>query len=479
MSWRPIMIVVPIVGATIWFASRRESTPTDLTPQGFEPLESTTTIDLSVIDANRPTTRTEPERSEAVEGRAFESIVEHLVDLALDIHEAVEDDDQEVALELDAESRTVVQELRASVDHWDERALHAFTGLMAEDVSLEGISRRTVLATLVELGLRERWQEFTTHGRREASDAFVASMLAVVPDDQTNGVQLSRMLTDEPFVGSLHEVAILDLVDRAEHEPWLVPVAGGLLRTLWRNLESSGARSSRDLVGLAMLFLDDANQVRNAAALHHLIAAQDGRYAHIVIDRVLATRDQRLAAALAMTAARELPPERAMDVLERVIEVGDSGRYTAAFITLGERSTDVLRQRYEAKLGDLVAPHVRAELVTGAGFSQRGCVELAQLAFEQDPDLEVRTRALFVLAAQAEASLAESLLMRAIDDPSYVGGPAQIQAIVSAVKNLASAGGGAPNAVARLSARLEAHPHLSEPARRELRAIVARHVPPR
>ncbi|MCA8941174.1 MAG: hypothetical protein KDB80_01325 [Planctomycetes bacterium] len=427
----------------------------------------------------RTTLGSESAAPDTVTTRTFPEYVAELTELAVATANALEDGDRDRALELDKKSRDLVARLRATIEGWDEAALFAFAELLAEDVSMHGVTRRRVLTTLVELGLRERWSEVASQGRRARCDALVSTILELIPDDETAGRQLGiGMLTDQPFLGVAHEPAVLGLVDLSIAQPWLEDIATALLRTLWHNLNASGTRSSAELAGLALLFLDDANPVRHDAALHHLLVADGGRHARLVVERVVGARDVELAAALAMTAARELPVDHAIAVIEELVGVGDAYRFMGAFLTLGERDADVLRRAYEQKLGDLVAPDLRAELVTGAGFGATGALDLAQSAFESDPNGDVRARALLVLSAEAEPAAAERWLLRALDDPTFADRTSRLSTIVSGVRNLARQPDCA-NAVDRLRARLETHPWLSDTDRRALQGIVAAHVPNR
>lgn len=407
----------------------------------------------------------------------FGELVDEVVELAIRTHESIEDEDMEVARELDATTRDRVTALRREFHDAGELALFALTGLLSEDESLAGMARRRVLLTLIELGLHDRWQRFEVSGSRQSIDAFVAAILASIPQDEHLASELSALLDQRPFLGVAHEQAVLKLVQMAEAERFLSEPAERLLRTLWRNLESTGARRSASLASLALVFIDDANPSRQRVALEHLLSIENGRYEQFVVDRVMKLGDRKLAKAVGMAAAADLPPDRAIRVLEQLSDAGFHDRFTAAFMALGQRAPEAMATAYEQKLADGVAPHVRAELVTGAGFGGRGAVQLAQTAFAFDPDPEVRSRALFVLSADAAPEIAEQRLLEALDDERFCGEPSRLGVIVSALKNLASQG--AYNALHRIGMRLSSHPGLEAQARRDLEEILARYTPDR
>jgi len=404
----------------------------------------------------------------------FEEMVDGLVDLGIQTWEALEADDDPAARELDEQTRTEVTTLTRLVDASDEKALHALCGLLSEDTTLSGRVRRKVLLTIVEVGLRARWQQVDYGGSRASADRLVEAMLVSLPQDELLARELGlEILANEPFLGATHERCVLEIVERSTREEFLASVAEALLTTLWRNLERDGSRSSTELASLALLFAEDTNPSRRLAALRHLLTADSGRYEQFAVDLVVRSGDRDLAREIAMTGATELPPKRALRVLERLADI-ESTATTAAFLMLGQRDPDTLRNAYEQKLADRIAPHVRAELVTGAGF--RGdAVDVAQLAFTHDPDPEVRTRAMFVLSAQATPEVAERTLLEALDDPRFADREDRVGAVVAALRNIALAG--EVNAVDRIGRRMLVHPHLGDEDRRRVEELLARYTP--
>src|SRR5690606_25082774 len=132
-----------------------------------------------------------------------------------------------------------------------------------------------------------------------------------------------------------------------------VEIVAALLRTLWQNLERSGARTSDQLASLALLYLEDGNAARRIAAMRQLIL--DDRYRDLVVHEVVRTADAELAGQIAATAARELSPDDAMGVL-RTLQSVDGVSLLGPFVVLGSRDPGLLLDAYERTLADGVRP---------------------------------------------------------------------------------------------------------------------------
>ena len=177
-----------------------------------------------------------------------------------------------------------------------------------------------------------------------------------------------------------------------------------------------------------------------------------------------------------MAAATELPVKAALGVLSRLAPIGGAGMM-AAFMALGERDAAILRLAYDRRLAMDSEPLTRAELVSGAGF--KGTAEslaMARRAFDLDPSIEVRSRAMFVLTAQAASALGELTLMAALDDIEFSGDSMRLGQIALALENLAAAG--EVSAIDRVGQRLLAQRNLSASARSRLQVLLKRALPP-
>jgi hypothetical protein len=406
-------------------------------------------------------------------GADFDSLLEKLVELGTRLTSAVDQDNRELAERLSGESRTVLEELQQSIRDPEDKALHLMTGLDPATVDRSSRVRRRVLVLLVTRGLERRYREGRATGSQRRLDAFVLAMLPSLPLGEKLAQELgANLLVGSPYVGLLHEEAVLDLVAMSAEQLFLRGISAELLLTLWNNLHESGARSGSELASLALLFKDDANTSKRLAALTHLLTAQDGRYRDLTLDEICSRRERGMARDLGLAAARILDPRDALAVLQQLATVTTEGM-TSAFVTLGQRDPQVLRTTYESKLADNMEPGLRAELITGSGFSRTvDGVELAQLAFRADPDPAVRTRAMFVLTANARQNVGEEVLTSALDDAEYSGDPRRLGEIVVALENLASKG--ITNAVRSLGTRLMSRADLLPGDRERLAKLLSR-----
>jgi hypothetical protein len=408
----------------------------------------------------------------------FDELLAAMVRLVLAGHDAVTGGDDARAAALQREADSVWVRIHQSVANPEERALfvYAETAAAGSPVAhtLEEQVRRRVCVRLIAEGLERRYRAARASGDRGPIDRLVAALLTELHRDEPTARDLGELLVDRPYLGLRHEAAVLELVAAVTERPYLSELASALLRTLWRNLESTGARSTDELAGLALLFKDDANPSRRLAALQQLLVARDGRYRELVLQDILREQNTALAREAAMAAALELEPAAALAVLERLAPLGRQ-QLMAAFMTVGARDAALLQEAYRQQLAQNTDPGLRAELVSGIGFERsRAAIELARLAFEQDPDVEVRTRALLALSARGGAALGEQVLMAALDDPRF-DEPVRLSALVSALGNLAAQGD--VNAVDRVGHRLLARAKLLSQDRERLEELLRRVLP--
>src|SRR5690606_30317145 len=185
-----------------------------------------------------------------------------------------------------------------------------------------------------------------------------------------------------------------------------------------------------------------------------------GRYRRAVVQQVCESGDAELAALLGSSAANQLPPAEALPVLEELIDVGRD-RMTGAFLLVGAREPAALTDCYAQHIADASEPHLRAELITGLAMlpGPEG-YEIARVAFDSDPDEEVRRRALFLLSGHPDVTVAEQTLHAVLDDPVRGNDPEWLGSVVLALRNLTGSAG--VHALGRVGARLRRHPRLDE-----------------
>lgn len=401
----------------------------------------------------------------------FDAAVDELVTLGMEIHRALERDDEDAAFAANRIAESTV--LRTITAHRDAGTL-ALDRLVRHQTrtSIACGVRARVLERLLGDDLRAR------HARRSVPldgptlDALVAAMLAFVPATPELADALGgRLLTARPYLGHAHEAAVLELSDRTTELPFLLDVVPGLLRTLWQNIESMGGSPSSRLRGLALLFLEDPNPARRQAAAVRLLA--DPSHRGLAVEATIRAGDADLAAAVGRAAATELPATDALDVLSDIHDVGGEG-LIPAFVALGMRAPSAMVAAYEQRLADGVGTALRRSLLTAATATlDPAGLAVAELALHSDPDPEIRSRALFALAADPDVRRAEQVLHAALDDPAHRGDPSRAGQVALALRNLA--GPGAREARQRVADRLRLHPALGERDRRALEAWLTTH----
>ncbi|MGE3173759.1 MAG: hypothetical protein AB7O97_14130 [Planctomycetota bacterium] len=406
--------------------------------------------------------------------RTFDQYVDALVAAGQQVLELQDAGDRDGAMRRDREAQLLFDEMLVQIDDADRQALAALstTAPPAAAGRSDGDLRHRVL----ELALRVALQRRHARGDRDsrsAVDQLTAAILTLLPGSQRLAQDLGRgLLEGAPYLGATHEPQVLELLALSGEGRFDVDVARALLTTLWDNLRATGDRTSEQLTGLGLLLLDGGNTPERLAAGRLLLA--DDRYRLVVLEHLRRTRDERLARELAMAAAQQLPPTIALGVIAAAASVVDD--QTAPLLTLGMRAPATLRQEYERRLGDDVQPRLRALLVSGAGFTgTEDGLEVARMALAQDPDPDVRMRALFALTGRAGATDGEAAIGRALDDPRIRDDPARLAGVVLALENLAR--DGLINAVDRLAPRLRTCAMLSPASRDHLERIVAQTLP--
>jgi hypothetical protein len=387
-------------------------------------------------------------------------------------HEAGEFDAAQAS---DAAARATFTEMMERLPEAEAAALAALADVPppADARDAAGHLRRRVWNLALDAGLQRRHARAVESSSRAPLDTLVTAALTAMPAGDDLAAELAAgHLEGRPFLGSAHEEIVLELAALAGEGRFPTAVATALLTTLWRNLQASGERSSGELTNLALLLLDDPNTSKRASACRQLLG--DPRLRLLVLDQVRRSRDATLAREVAMAAAQDLPPADALEVLRTALPL--TGEFPAPFLVLGSRDAEPMQREYEQRLADGIDPRLREALVGGAGFggSPRG-IELARLAFDSDPDPDVRLRAVFVLTANAADALGERTIAAALDDPRIRDDPRRLHALVLALGNLERAG--AINAVDRLGQRLRACTGLTAVARDDLEQLLARALP--
>lgn len=425
--------------------------------------------------ATTPTSRAQrsPLASQKREHATYDELFARLVALGGEQRRRLAASELAAAQAVNERIRVLLGELFEVASDADGRAFSTFCTAACPPRTPDEEVTALACELLVSSGLARRHELVKRGGERAELDAFVGMILTAIAGDEARAPAMHAWLLDQPFLGAAHEAPVMELVRRAATEGWLAQIASGLLRTLWKNLEASGQRRPEEIAALALLAKDGENPSARLAALKTLLLAADGRFRALVEQEVLHKRDREVARELAAAAALDLPVREALDLLVRLSPLAPGGMI-GPFMTLGHRDPKLLVDSYERLLADDVAPQLRADLVTGAGFEGRGGSEIARTAFELDRDPGVRERAIFVLTAKGGPEVGEKVLMAALDDRTFSGDPVRLAGLVLALENLIP---GDPNVVDRVSRRILARSELSEADRRKVEELKGRALP--
>lgn len=164
-------------------------------------------------------------------------------------------------------------------------------------------------------------------------------MLRAMGRDARVAVALGPLLVDQPYLGWAHEAAVDDLVAAAARHRLPRRLIPELLFTLWRNEQSTGARSVAELAGMALAAREGAHESRRIAALQLLLVLPGAQYRDLVLDQVERARSRAAAGDLMLTGAKHLPRRQALAVLRR-LSVLCPEQLSTAVVRLEQRSPD-------------------------------------------------------------------------------------------------------------------------------------------
>ncbi|MGB3970114.1 MAG: hypothetical protein WBO45_25485, partial [Planctomycetota bacterium] len=416
----------------------------------------------------------------------FPQCIDELVRIGQRTAALAQQDDQSAAIASDQEARTQFSTLLDRFPDAGERSLAMLIELPAAkpaDASLAAVEprasgvdplshgRQIVLQLVLRAECERRDAAAEAAHDHSRIDALVQSVLDVMPGTTHTTEVGAFVLIKQRFLRARHEESVLGLVKLAATERFPRDVATQLLLTLWDNLQTYGERSSDEMSRLALLLLGDGDPSQRAAACRQLM--RDARYRTFVLAMLRERGDRPVATGIAMMAASELPPADALDVLRELAPVVPT--LTGPYLTLGFRAPDAVADRYRELLASNTQPGIRKDMVTGIGVAHTPLgLEVAQLALDNDPSVDVRVQAVFALTSRADSDIGERALTKALDDPQVAQDSVRLGALVGALQNLETAG--QTNAVDRLGQRFRLLP-LLESDRRKLDAILARSLP--
>jgi hypothetical protein len=469
-----VFIAAVVVGALVaWPSPRAADTAVDAparTAALAGGLQATPDA-ASAQPADRQPAATEPSATTA--SMTFEARIAELVALGRSTGEAAQRDDVAAATASDQKARERFGDLLATFADAGERAMAIISTLPEPAAGSEDHARLTVLELVASVELAQRddqAQRQPTGDGRERADRLTQLVLDALPSHATTMAVGGRLLTNKPFLRARHEPAVLHCVRLAAGDLLPRPVATGLLRTLWTNLQQFGERSSDELSQLALVLLADADPSQRTAACQQLLG--DPRYRAMVLASLRERNDTVVANELAQICARDLLAADALAILRELAPV--LSRPTAPYMAIAFRAPDAVADAYRELLATDTQAGIRAELVTGIGVARTPLGdEIATLALAQDPSPDVRVQAAFALSTR-DAETAERAIQQALDDRRIAEDPVRLSALVFALQNLEA--GGHVNAIARLGERLGQGP-LAESSRQILTGLLARALP--
>ena len=406
---------------------------------------------------------------------SFDDVLARLIDLGARTLEADEQGDPDALHQATTEAERWLGRLRSEIRDAGERALARFAVIATPTNDARVGIEQGILTRIVADALADRHAHLGRATPRARFDRLVDAVLASLPLGAAASRGLGNLLVDRPYLSATHEHRVLELVDAAREFDWLADVARRLLRTLWHNLQADGSRSAGQLAALALLFGEDPEPSRRAAALEYLLTGADGRYREVAVRRAVDSGDRDLMAAVASHAAIALPVADAVAVLE-TLAAADPSTTTVGWMTVAQRDVTALRDVYDTRVALAVEPALRAAVVTATATSTApDATALAETAFDVDPDVEIRARALCALTGSAPPGTAAEALHRAIDDPAFRARPIRLEGLVDALANLAPRA--SPDVVLAFTRRLEGLPGLPASARRRIVELRARWIP--
>jgi hypothetical protein len=407
----------------------------------------------------------------------FDVAMRKLVDLSLRAVDELARRDVAAAQATDVEGAELVKAVLEHVADYEQRALFALTGMERVNDERAAMTRR-VLERLLFFGL-QKLAALAPSDRRVQLDAFLMALLESLLHDEHVCAVVARLLVDQPYLGAGQEPEILRLIEMVPMHPWLAEPMRRLLATLWRNLEASGVRPRDSLETLALMLKDDPNPARRAAAIERLLLSGDRALVDFVLRDIEEQRDATRAIDLAEAAASKLPAELALDVVRRLRAVAQRP-LTLSAIELVRRDAKLVRAAFQELTASQANPELRADLVMGLGCNPSpDNLAVTKAAFDHDPDVQVRCRALLALTGNAGTAYGEQVVTAALADRELCGpGGQHLGVILAALENLAMQG--EREVVARLGRQLGERRDLPPDVRSELEQLLERgSTPPR
>lgn len=246
---------------------------------------------------------------------------------------------------------------------------------------------------------------------------LVLEMLERMAHHADYATLVTQLLAHKPYLSEEHEGMLLDLSMQSQlGKSFLEKQVKILLLTLWSNMKNTPAEGSYE--DLLWYFEDQKNQALQSAAMERLLASD--KYRHLVIERLVASKNDERMYDAAAYAARTLEPEVAIAIVAELKSAAEETHFGQAYMTLAQRHAEALGKHYEHCLGNANLPRHREQAIMALGhYSGSSGLEYAKMAFQNDPNHRVRGVALLAIASSAANSEFERCFDVAIADSEF------------------------------------------------------------
>lgn len=407
---------------------------------------------------------------------SFDELFERLVAIYLAGMEANTANDTDKLRQIRAAASGLLQRLTLFTDAGPDsleiaRRLPAHAGF--ETGQLEVDMRRTIASQLIEGALvlnRAKFLRGSAESLRANRD-LVHWMLASIPINAGLMQMIGSILDSKPYLERVHEDQVLLLAEVALEKPGLQDLVSGLLFTLWTNIKNAGEIPGEILNSIVLTHRNSENPSKRIAAWRFLLANGSPAIRELTLRQILDKKDIGSMRIVALSVVATMKPTESLAILKRLAPIC-AGQLTSAYLNLGYKARELIREEYENCLGSGVLPNHRAQLVNASVFAGSS---LAQLALEHDQQIVVKRNALLIVSGRGTVEQAEKSLHRALDSSAFSEGP-DLSIVVTGLEAMASRSTD-PNPVVRILDRLDANPFLTDEDRAKLDRIRRQYLP--
>lgn len=443
-------------------------------PQDVPQPEAPTRVSDPMGEASTPASSTVGSSADQGVGPCapLEEMLDQLEQVIGEQWNACQVDDRARMERVEVRIRQVFQSILGCHGDLGIRVLQQLAQVPCDNFPKEPTSQWSMLRVLLRFDLQRKWAGRRDPAGQTSVDSLTGAVLAVAGKGACEAEALGvGLLVDQPYLGSCHVDAVLQLVEVGAADAGFRGPAVQLLQTLWNNMRERGERAPRQLEAAAMLSLGDSNPVRKQAAARYLFQHGGREAQQLVLQQLRGRGDHTLAADMALGLAERLRGLQAITAVEQLADLAGP-RTTDAAARIARHSPEALRHSYEQHLADNSRPGLRAHWVTGGALlpTPQG-IELCELAIRDDPDPIVQRRAMLALASQGTVSQAEQAFRKVLHTAETRRDRGTLTTLVFGLQNAQDAGHA--GLVQRIAAQLRNHPLLDTQAKQLLAELGA------